>query len=125
MAYGSVSGVRALTGVEETTEWDDRITAWLADSDAKIEKQLGQTFPDPTPALIVRLSNLLTTLTVLDRMKAEGSLASFRVGDVSTDPLAAAEAARKNYEQEANEILRMYRSPTVKSSSYKYIEEED
>jgi len=111
--------------MEETTEWDDRITGWLADSDAKIEKHLGQTFTDPAPALIVRLSNLLTALTVLDRMKAEGLLASFRVGDISTDPLTAAETARKNYEQEAKEILRMYHSPIVKSSSYEHIEEED
>ncbi len=124
MAYGSVSGVRALTGVEETAEWDDRITGWLADSDAEIEKRLGQ-FPVPVPVMIVRLSNLITALTVLDRMKAEGSVSDIRIGEVSDNPLQAVEAAVKDYQAEAKEIFRLYRTPNVKSSSYEHINEED
>jgi len=120
-----VSGVRALTGVPETDEWDSRISSWIAESDAAIEKRLGQTF-SPAPSLITRLSNLLTAIIVLERLKAEGSLDSFTLGDYSErDPLAAVESAIKNYRAEAEEIFRLYGSPIVKSSSYQYIDEDD
>ena len=125
MAYGSVSGVRALTGVEETTEWDERIASWLAESDAKIEKRLGRTFSDPVPSLITRLSNLLTAITVLERLKAEGTVSDVRIGDVWIDSVEAIGETIRGYQREAEEIFRLYESPIVKSSKYEYIEEDE
>jgi len=123
--YGSVSGVRALTGVEDTTEWNDRITDWIAESDAKIEKRLGQTFSAPMPTLITRLSNLLTAITVLNRLKAEGIFSDIRVGDFWINSVEAIEETINSYKREAEEIFGLYRSLIVKSSSYQYIDEDD
>ena len=125
MTYGSLSGVRALVSVPETSEWDSRIIDWILESDEAVTKRLGQTFSAPVPLLIVRLSNLLTAIQVIDRLKAEGSLDAFVLGDYrELGPLAAADSALKDYGREAEEIFGLYRVPVVKSSDYEHIEEE-
>jgi len=125
LSYCEVSDVRTLTGVPETSEWDTRITNWIQDSTLKIEKRLGQTFTEPIPRLIKHLCALLTAITVLERLKAEGSLDAFTLGEYREDPLSAVESAIKNYRAEAGEIFRLYRTPIIKSSDYEYIDEDE
>ena len=125
MGYSTTSAVRELTAIPETSEWDSRITEWILDSDAKIDEKLGGGW-DPVPRLISRLSALLTAVKVLDRLKAEGALDSFRLGAYQDqDPLSAVESAIKDYEAEAKEIFRLYSRPVVKSTEYEHIEDCD
>ncbi len=107
MAYCTVADVRRLTGISSTAVISDADLAELiADADAKIDAKI--TVPNPTPRRIKRLSTLLASIDLYNRLDLRGGFSS---GDVSVSNQEV-EGSLKRWEAEVEEIFQEYSDDT-------------
>lgn len=111
MAYCSASDVRLII---HTSLTDSDITSIIETSDAMIDRRLG--VRSPSDKVVKKLSMLLTAKTI----KARQPL-SVAAGEYREDSGGVIEV----WAQEIEGLYRLYRSPTIKASEYRHIDEDE
>ena len=109
MVYCTAADVRAIINTSLT---DEQITSIIETSDAEIDRRIGA--QDPNDKLVKKLSMLLTAHTI--KTKQPGSQA---IGEYKEDAGDVLEV----WGREIERIYKLYKSVSVKSSDYGYIEE--
>ena len=109
MAYCITADVRAIINTNLT---DEQITSIIETSDAEIDKRIGA--QDPSDKLVKKLSMLLTAHTIKTRQPRSQAIGEYRedAGDVL-----------EVWGREIEQIYRLYKGVSVKSSDYRHIEE--
>ena len=111
MVYYAAADVRLI--IHTTLDDDDsEIESIIATSDAWIDKLLGS--QSTSDALIQRLSILLTARAIKTRQPTATVVGEYRE---THDPA-------KVWSEEIKEIIRLYRTPKVKGSTYRRIDED-
>ena len=110
MPYCSASDVRAII---DTSLTDTQIAAIIDESDAWIDKQLGA--QSASDKLIRKLSKLITAREVKTQQPT-----STQIGDYSEthNPILF-------WDQQIQDILKMYRASKLKSTPYQHIDEDE
>jgi len=111
MAYCTASDVRRII---HTSLTDSDITSIIETSDAQVDKRLGA--QSPSDKVVKKLSMLLTAKTIKARQPRSVAAGEYRedsgnILDVWT--------------QEIEGLYRLYRSPSVKASKYRHIDEDE
>lgn len=98
--------------IVQTSPTDSDITGIIETSDAEIDKRLGT--QSSTDKLIKKLSMLLTAHTIKTRQPMSQAIGEYRedAGDVL-----------EIWGREIEQIYRLYKSVSMKSSDYRHIEE--
>lgn len=109
MAYCTASDVRL---VIHTTLTDDQITTIIEMSDAEINRKIG--VEDPSNKLVKKLSMLLTAWIIKTRYPNSQAIGEYR--EDASDILEV-------WKEEIERIFRLYKTPLVRSSDYRYIDE--
>jgi hypothetical protein len=109
MAYCTASDVRLII---HTSLTDAEIGGIIELSDAQIDRRLGPR--DASDKVVKKLSMLLAAMTIKQRQPRSVAAGEYRedTGDVVDV-----------WSREIEEIYRLYRSPTVKASEYRHIDE--
>ena len=109
MAYCTASDVRLII---HTSLTDAEIGGIIELSDAQIDRRLGPR--DASDKVVKKLSMLLAARTIKQRQPRSVAAGEYRedMGDVVDA-----------WSREIEEIYRLYRSPTVKASEYRHIDE--
>ncbi len=109
MAYCTASDVRLII---HTSLTDAEIGGIIELSDAQIDRRLGPR--DASDKVVKKLSMLLAARTIKQRQPRSVAAGEYRedTGDVVDV-----------WSREIEEIYRLYRSPTVKASEYRHIDE--
>ena len=111
MAYCTASDVRLII---HTSLTDSDITSIIETSDAQIDKRLGA--QSSSDKVVKKLSMLLTAKTIKGRQPR-----SVAVGEYREDSGNILEV----WTQEIEGLYRLYRSPSVKASDYRHIDEDE
>ena len=105
MPYSTPDDIRAII---YTTLTDSEIIELITQSDAEIDKRIGEQSVDP---LITKLSALITARTIRHRQPSSTTIGEYR--QETTDDLSV----------EINSIVKLYQPSHIKSSSYQAKEE--
>ncbi|HUV53890.1 MAG TPA: hypothetical protein VMW03_01650 [Candidatus Krumholzibacteriaceae bacterium] len=111
MAYCTASDVRRII---HTSLTDSEITSIIEMSDAQIDKRLGA--QSPSDKVVKKLSMLLTAKTIKGRQPRSVAAGEYR--EDSGDILEV-------WTQEIEGLFRLYKSPTIKASEYRHIDEDE
>ena len=111
MAYCTASDVRLII---HTSLTDSDITSIIETSDAQIDKRLGA--QSSSDKVVKKLSMLITAKTIKARQPR-----SVAAGEYREDSGNILEV----WTQEIEELYRLYRSPSVKASDYRHIDEDE
>lgn len=105
MPYSTPTDIRAII---HTTLTDTEITELITQSDAEIDKRIGEQSSDP---LITKLSALITARTIKHRQPSSTTIGEY--SQTKSDDLTA----------EINSIFKLYQPSHIKPSSYQAKEE--
>ena len=111
MAYCTASDVRQII---HTSLTDSDIASIIETSDAQIDKRLGT--QSSSDKVVKKLSMLLTAKTIKGRQPWSVAAGEYR--EDSGDILEV-------WTQEIAGLFRLYRSPTIKASEYRHIDEDE
>jgi len=111
MAYCTASDVRRII---HTSLTDSEITSIIETSDAQIDRRLGE--QSPSDKVVKKLSMLLTAKTIKARQPRSVAAGEYR--EDSGDILEV-------WTQEIEGLFRLYKSPTIKASEYRHIDEDE
>jgi len=111
MAYCTASDVRRII---HTSLTDSEITSIIETSDPQIDKRLGA--QSPSDKLVKKLSMLLTARTIKARQPRSVAAGEYR--EDSGDVIDV-------WTHEIEGLFRLYKSPTIKASEYRHIDEDE
>jgi|GEM_PF-1562688 len=111
MTYCTASDIRRII---HTSLTDSEITSIIETSDPQIDKRLGT--QSPSDKVVKKLSMLLTAKTIKGRQPRSVAAGEYRedAGDI-LDVWA----------HEIEGLFRLYKSPTIKASEYRHIDEDE
>ena len=111
MAYCTASDVRQII---HTSLTDSDLASIIEMSDAQIDKRLGA--QSSSDKVVKKLSMLLTAKTIKARQPRSVAAGEYR--EDSGDILEV-------WTQEIEGLFRLYKSPTIKASEYRHIDEDE
>ena len=111
MAYCTASDVRQII---HTSLTDSDITSIIETSDAQIDKRLGA--QSSSDKVVKKLSMLLTAKIIKGRQPRSVAAGEYREDSGDIIQVWAAEI---------EELFRLYKSPSVKASEYRHIDEDE